>query len=254
MPIKRRIVGMGETTVLANVEVGTVSNTLTAAGTTQGTATTLLNEDNHVFTTVAAGTGAVIQADYFAIGDCIRVSNYGANALKLYPASGGAISNGSVNAPISIAVGGQANLYCIDGLNWSAINATGSGAAVTITSAIVFRMDGGGAVITTGVKEYVQIPFACTLTEATMVADQSGSVVVNIWKCTYSQFDAGSTHPVAGDKITSSTPPTISSTTKSQDATLSGWTVAIAANDILAFVIDSCTTITKVDLTLRITK
>ncbi len=253
MPIKRRIVGMGETTVLANVEVGTVSNTLTAAGTTQGTATTLLNEDNHVFTTVASGTGAVIQADYFATGDCIRVSNYGANALKLYPASGGAISNGSVNAAISIAVGGQANLYCIDGLNWSAINALGGSTAST-TAGIVFRMDGGGAVITTGVKEYVQIPFACTITQATQVADQTGSLVTNIYKCTYSQFDAGATHPVVGDKITSSTPPTISSTYKSQDSTLTGWTTAIAANDILAFVIDSCTTITKVDLTLRVTK
>ena len=253
MPIKQRVNGMGMNTPMANVIVGTVYDALTAAGTNQATATVLTLEDNHVFTTVASGTGAVFQANQYAPGDAVRVSNYGANALLLYPASGGAISNGGPNVPVSIAVGAQSNLFCVRSNDWSAINAFGGGSSSS-TSGIVFRMDGGGAVITTGVKEYVEIPFACTITGNTMVADQSGSVVVNIYKCTYAQFDAGSTHPVVGDKITASAPPTITATTKSTDSTLTGWTVAVAAHDVLAFVIDSCTTIQKVDLTLRITK
>lgn len=254
MPIKQRLTGMGMNTVLSNLSVGTVSTGLTAAGTTQGTATVLLNEDNHVFTTVAFGSGAVIQASYFAAGDTIRVANYGLNPLALYPALGGAISNGAVNAAIAIASGAQANLVCIDGLNWSGLNALGGGGAGLSTSAIIFRVDGSGSAVTTGVKEYVQLPFACTITQNTVVADQVGSIVVNIWKCTYPQFDAGATHPVVGDKITAAAPPTISAATKSQDSTLTGWTVAVAANDVLAFVVDSCTSITKADLTLRITK
>lgn len=119
---------------------------------------------------------------------------------------------------------------------------------------IAFVIDGGGSAITTGMKGYLEIPFACTITAATLLADQSGSIVVDIFKCTYSQFDAGSTHPVSGDKITASAPPTISSTTKSQDTTLTGWTKAITAGDILAFNVNSITTCQRVTVSLTVTK
>ena len=76
-------------------------------------------------------------------------------------------------------------------------------------------------------------------------ATANPTIVVDVWKCTYSQFDAGGTHPVSGDKITASAPPTISSATKSQDSTLTGWTTAFAAGDILAFNVNSATTKTR---------
>jgi hypothetical protein len=114
--------------------------------------------------------------------------------------------------------------------------------------------DGTGAAITTGVKGDLTMHFAGTIVEADLLADQSGSVVVDIWKCTYTQFDAGATHPVAGDKITASAPPTITTATKSQDTTLTGWTVAFAAGDILRFNVNSCTTITRVTLALKVRK
>lgn len=117
---------------------------------------------------------------------------------------------------------------------------------------IEFVIDGGGATITTGVKGYITVDYAATILQATLLADQSGSIVVNIWKCTYAQFDAGSTHPVAGDKITASAPPTITTATKSQDSTLTGWTVAISAGDILAFNVDSITTCQRVTLSLKV--
>jgi hypothetical protein len=122
------------------------------------------------------------------------------------------------------------------------------------TGAIPFLIDGGGSAITTGLKGYIRVPFNCTITKATLLADQSGSIVVNVWKTTYSSFDAGSTHPVSGDKITSSTPPTISSATKSQDSTLTSWTTSISAGDILAFNVDSDTTITRCTIILDVTK
>lgn len=117
-----------------------------------------------------------------------------------------------------------------------------------------FIVDGGGAVPTTGIKGYLYIPFACTLTQVDALADQSGSIVVNIYKCTYAQFDASSTHPVVGDKITSSTPPTISTATKSTDSTLTSWTKTFAAGDILAFNVDSVTSITRCTLSLKVTR
>lgn len=120
-------------------------------------------------------------------------------------------------------------------------------------ASIQIIINGGGSVITTGVKAYIEVPFACTITQVTLLADQSGSIVVDVWKCTYAQYDV-TTHPVDADSITASAPPTISAATKSQDATLTGWTTAIAAGDILGFNVDSITTVTRVTLSLKVKK
>jgi hypothetical protein len=115
-------------------------------------------------------------------------------------------------------------------------------------------IDGGGSVLTTGVKGYIKVPFGGTINAVFLLADVSGSIVVDIWKCTYTQFDAGSTHPVTGDKITASAPPTISSATKATDATLTGWTTTFATNDVFAFNVTSVTTIKRVTVMLDVTR
>jgi len=114
---------------------------------------------------------------------------------------------------------------------------------------IAFIIDGGGSAITTGQKGHLEIPFACTINRVTVLADQSGSIVVDIWKDTYANFP-----PADDDSITASAPPTLSSEQKSQDSTLTGWTVAIAAGDILAFNVDSVSTVERVVISLRVTK
>ena len=55
------------------------------------------------------------------------------------------------------------------------------------------------------------------------------------------------------DSITASAPVTISSATKAQDATLTGWTTAISAGDVLGFNVDSASTVTKATLTIKVT-
>jgi hypothetical protein len=114
---------------------------------------------------------------------------------------------------------------------------------------IEFVIDGGGSELTTGVKGYLEVPYGCTINRVTLLADQSGSVVVDIYKDTYANFP-----PVAEDKITASAPPTISSAAKSQDSTLAGWTTSIAAGDILAYDVTSATTITRVTVSLKVTR
>ncbi len=121
-------------------------------------------------------------------------------------------------------------------------------------SGIQFIIDGGGSAITTGVKGYAEVPFECYIEEATLEADQSGDVVIDIWKCTYAQFDGGSTHPVDGDSITASAPPTISSGTKDSDSTLTGWNRYLNKGDILAFNVDSVATVTRLTISLKTTK
>lgn len=116
-------------------------------------------------------------------------------------------------------------------------------------SAIIWTIDGGGSAITTGQKGYIEIPFACTITAARSFADQSGSIVVDVWADTYANYP-----PTDADSITASAPITISATTKSQDTTLTGWDTAIAAGDVLGFNVDSVSTITRLTIVLSVTK
>jgi len=114
---------------------------------------------------------------------------------------------------------------------------------------IIFVIDGGATAITTGVKGDLAIPFSCTITEWSLLADQSGSIVVDIWKDTYANFP-----PVVGDTITASAKPTISASTKGQSSTLTGWTTAIGAGDILRFNVDSVTSIKRLTISLKVSR
>jgi hypothetical protein len=114
---------------------------------------------------------------------------------------------------------------------------------------IGITIDGGGSAITTGLKGFIEIPYACTITRVTMLADQSGSAVVDVWKDTYANYP-----PTDADTITASAVPTISAATKSQDATLTGWTTSVSAGDIIGFNVDSASTITRLTITLKTTR
>ena len=140
--------------------------------------------------------------------------------------------------------GGTTNFLRADG-TWAAPVPSTNQA----TASLQFVIDGGGSAITTGIKGFIEVPFACTINQVTMLADQTGSAVVDIWKDTYANYP-----PTDADSITASAVPTISSATKSQNATLTGWTTAIAAGDILGFNVDSAATITRLTVSLKVTK
>lgn len=110
-------------------------------------------------------------------------------------------------------------------------------------------INGGGGTITTGIKGDLTFAYACTINSVSLLADQSGSIVIDIWKDTYANFP-----PTDADTITSATPPTITTAIKSEDTTLSGWTTSVSVGDILRFNVDSCTDITRCTLTLKVTK
>lgn len=158
-----------------------------------------------------------------------------------------AVADGGTGA--SSASGARTNLELVptNGLEISTPNVQMT--ANQRTSAVIWTIDGGGAPITTGQKGYIQVPFACTITAARSFADQSGSIVVDVWKDAYANYP-----PTDSDSITASAPITISATTKSEDATLTGWTKTIAAGDILGFNVDSVSTITRLTIVLTVTK
>jgi hypothetical protein len=107
----------------------------------------------------------------------------------------------------------------------------------------------GVNVLSTGVKGFLEVPFDCVIEAATLLADVSGSVVVDVWKDTYANFP-----PTVADTITASAKPTLSSAQKAQNTTLTGWTTALTKGDILAFNVDSASTLHQVTLSLRVRK
>ena len=121
-------------------------------------------------------------------------------------------------------------------------------ASVTGTpAAIGIVIDGGGSTPATGSKGFTQVPYGCTITGWTMLADVSGSAQVTVKKSTYAGFPTTSS-------IVASAQPNLSSAQKNTSTTLTGWTTAITAGDVLEFNLDSATTVTRIFLELQVTK
>lgn len=117
------------------------------------------------------------------------------------------------------------------------------------TGQVEFIFGNGVTTITTGIQGDIRFPYACTITQVDLLADQTGSIVVDLWKDTYANYPA-----TVADTITAAAKPTISSATKATDSTLTGWTTSVAAGDIIRVNVDSVTTCTRVALVIKFTR
>lgn len=106
--------------------------------------------------------------------------------------------------------------------------------------------DGGGSVIDANSYVDVIIPAAMTINSWTILADVTGSAEVGLWKDTYANYP-----PTVADSITASATPTITSATKAQSSTLTGWTTSVNAGDIIRFNVNSCTNITRLTISIQ---
>jgi hypothetical protein len=157
-------------------------------------------------------------------------SNYAGFAV---PAS--VTSNYTITLP---AAGGAANdILQFDGSqNASFVNNTRS---------LNFVIDGGGSAITTGIKGHIVLDANFTVTGWSVIADQSGSIVVDVKRATFANFPT--TASISGTEK-----PTLSSAQKAEDLTLSSWTTTLSARDVIEFVVDSATTVERVTVSLRL--
>ncbi len=89
---------------------------ISAAGTTQGTATQLDAVEYNNVTTVTSGTGVLLVAASAGLSQVVK--NNGANALVVYPATGDTIDGASVNAGITLQVGDQLRFWAINSTDW----------------------------------------------------------------------------------------------------------------------------------------
>jgi len=170
-------------------------------------------------------------------------SSYSGQASRVVRVNSGATALEFVEAS---APGAHASTHADGGSDEITPAAIGAAADDhTHTIAIGITVDGSGSALTTGSKGFRTIPDAATIVGWQIVTDQSGSIVFDIKKCAHANFPTTSS-------ICASAKPTVSSAQIAHDETLTGWTTAIDAGDILEFVVDSASTVTRATLTLHI--
>jgi hypothetical protein len=105
--------------------------------------------------------------------------------------------------------------------------------------------DGGGVALTVGTVTYFTHPSACTIAAWNITVD-TGTITIDVWK-----IATGTAIPTVANSITASALPAISSGTAIHSTTLTGWTTAVAANDIFGVEINAVSGATKASLVLQ---
>ena len=210
------------------------------ASTTQTQGQQQLTSDVNEVSTVA-NNNDVVTLRQGSLGEEQTIINEGANTLQVFPASGDSIGDNPVDTSVSIQPKTTLTIYFLES-NWVIISLNGADDIVTIN----FIIDGGGSTITTGIKGHLIVDFACEVLEWATVADQSGSIVVDVNRATFANYPT--TASIAGTEL-----PTISSSTKGEDRTLTSWS-DIDAGDVLEFEVDSITDCQRVTVALKCRK
>jgi len=117
MALARDIMKGGFSAGSAKAINGQISSALSGAGTTQGTATSIVTSIN-VVTTAAASTGVILPA--CEIGDEVEILNLGANTLTVYPDSGARINQVATNGGFSLAANTAVKVRRFTSTRWIA--------------------------------------------------------------------------------------------------------------------------------------
>jgi hypothetical protein len=174
----------------------------------------------------------------------VTINVNGIGALPAYKYNGtqvcgaGDIANVAVYRAVwtGLINGGGGGAFIVDAL----------GVSNTLSS-IEFVIDGGGSAITTGIKGYIRCPIPALIYEWGIMADQGGSIVVDI-------FGANNAIPTTsivgvGNK------PTLSAQQYSGMIGVSGWTNAtLGVGEWIAFSVSSASNVTRVTVVLDLVK
>jgi hypothetical protein len=226
-------------------------------------ATSVTNGDGTL--TISPTSGAVVASCSVASASQVGCSEPDNSTIKIngskqYVAQSTTFGGQSVAPGASAAIQGNgAKLQASTGsttsgdlvkydANGNTIDA-GNSASNAVKNSISFVIDGGGSAIATGQAGDVLVPYACTIKSASLLANASSSIVVDIWAVAFS-----SGPPTSSNSITASDQPTLSSAESEQDATLTGWTTSIGANSWLRYNVVSAATLTRVTVALECDK
>jgi hypothetical protein len=118
--------------------------------------------------------------------------------------------------------------------------------AAARTQQIGITVDGGGSVLTTGIKGYKSFPVAGTITGWRLLADVAGDIEFDIFKDPFASYPPTTS-------IVAAAPPELVGVDNDEDTTLTGWTTAVSAGDVFGFEITGVpATIERVTLELTI--
>ncbi|MFA6524618.1 MAG: hypothetical protein WC264_03935 [Candidatus Paceibacterota bacterium] len=188
------------------------------------------------FTPVGATLGGTGQSLY-AVGDLL----YADTTTSLSKLSVGANPDGYV---LKLASGVPTWGASAGGGTWGSITGTladQTDLSNTRTGGFGITLDGQGGVVSTGSKGYITIPYNGTITNWSVTNDVSGSIQFDIKR-------SGTTIIGAGNKP-------LTSGAISGTAVVASWTsTAVTAGDIIEFVCDSASTVTRSTLVVYVTK
>ena len=219
---------------------GVVNSSLTSVGTLGSLQVDNVNVNGNVIS--STDTNGNIDLDPNGTG---VVRSLGAAAIRFMDSDNS--NYAAIVAPASVTSDYTITLPAAGGAANEILQYDGSQNAsfVSNTRTLNFVIDGGGSAITTGKKGVIVIDGDYTVTGWTIIADQSGSIVVDVNRATFTNFPT--TSSIAGTEL-----PTLSSAQKAEDLTLSSWTTTLSARDVIEFEVDSVTTVTRVTVALRL--
>lgn len=121
-----------------------------------------------------------------------------------------------------------------------------------------FVIDGGGFAIQAGTQFDIRVLQNCTLTLWDILnkgrTDANDAIQIDIWKCTYAQYDDGATHPVNADSIIAGSEIKIVAGASNYKNQASGLTITLLKGDILRVNVDSCVNIKLAEIYLDVTR
>jgi hypothetical protein len=148
---------------------------------------------------------------------------------------------------MKLPAGGSASYYAAwsPDLGENVYNYVNSISGNLILGQLGITIDGAGSVITPGVKQYLRVPYNCTITSAEIVADITGSIIIDIYKSTYANFP-----PTSSIIVGSENRPTLNNALTYKNTTLTGWNTTLSAGEYIGFYVDTVNSVKKITLTL----
>lgn len=128
-------------------------------------------------------------------------------------------------------------------------SSSSSGPRKDIEGSLNYIIDGGATEISLGVKPFIEWGFDAIVRGWTVLADQVGNIVVDVWKDNYGNFA-----PTVADTIAGTEKPTIVAAQKNQDMSLTSFSTVVLKGDIWAFNVESVTDIKRVTISFRFNK
>lgn len=132
------------------------------------------------------------------------------------------------------------------------INLSGGG-----TGIIGIGIDGGGSTPTAPIVRYIFVPYACTITGWSIIADQTGSASLDVWFIAGTGAPPTSPNiPTSANKISSSAPIALSSAQSASggSAAIATWNTALTQWGTLAFNLSTATTVKTLNIEIQVTK